>query len=138
MKPDNCLFCKIANGEIEAATIFEDKNFKVILDRFPGSKGHTLIIPKEHIENIYDLDAETASKMFALTTMIAKGIKKELNCDGLNILQNNGKAAGQTVFHFHIHLIPRFRGDGMKFKWETIQYTEEELQEIADCIKEKL
>lgn len=133
-----CLFCNIANGMMESATIFENSEFRVILDKFPGAKGHTLIIPKEHIEDIYDLDAETAGKLFALATIVAKSLKKILNCDGMNLLQNNGIIAGQTVFHFHLHLIPRYNNDGLKFAWETMKFSDDELGAIAAEIKKEL
>lgn len=128
---NNCLFCKIAAGELESATIFENNEFRVILDKFPSGKGHALIMPKEHYENIYDLDAETAGKMFGLATVVARSLKKVLNCEGMNVLQNNGEIAGQTVMHFHIHLIPRFEGDGMNFHWKTQQFGDEEMKELA-------
>jgi histidine triad (HIT) family protein len=134
----NCLFCSIANGFMESATIFENSEFKVILDKFPGAKGHTLIIPKEHIENIYEMDVETAGKLFALATIVAKALKEVFNCDGMNILQNNGEAAGQTVFHFHLHLIPRFEKDGLCFNWDTIKFTDDQLSEIANSIAKEL
>lgn len=133
-----CLFCSIAHGAMESATVFENSEFKVILDKFPGAKGHTLIMPKEHIDDIYDLDVETAGKLFALTTVVAKALKSVLNCDGMNILQNNGKIAGQTVMHFHMHLIPRFDNDGLDFAWETKQFTDTELEAIAGEIKIQL
>lgn len=131
MDKQDCLFCNISKGKMNAATIFENSEFKVILDRFPAAKGHTLIIPKEHVENIFELDSETAAKLFALATHIAKVLKNVIKCDGMNVLQNNGKVAGQTVFHFHLHLIPRFEDDNVNFKWKTMQFTEEQLDEIA-------
>lgn len=130
----NCIFCNIINGQMESATIFENSEFKVILDRFPAAKGHTLIIPKEHIENIFELDSELGSRLFALASHIAKVIKQKYKCEGLNLLQNNGAVAGQTVNHFHMHLIPRYEGDKVKFGWENLQVTEEELKEIAQEI----
>lgn len=129
-----CLFCSIAHGSMESATLFENSDFRVILDKFPGAKGHTLILTKEHVENIYDLDAETAGKLFAMATIVAKALKKVLNCDGMNLLQNNGEVAGQTVNHFHLHLIPRFNDDGLKFAWETKQFSDDELEAIAKQI----
>ena len=108
MKED-CLFCKIARGKIPSATIYEDSHFRVILDVNPATKGHCLIIPKEHFDNIYDLDAETAGKLFSLATCIARAMRDALGCEGLNLVQNNGEIAGQTVFHFHLHLIPRYK-----------------------------
>ncbi len=133
-----CLFCSITNGSMASTTIFENSKFKVILDKFPGAKGHTLIIPKEHYDDIYELDAETAGNLFALTSIVAKALKKILKCEGMNILQNNGKIAGQTVMHFHIHLIPRFEDDGLKFEWETKQFDDEELEEIAEQVKKEI
>ncbi|PKM93559.1 MAG: HIT family protein [Firmicutes bacterium HGW-Firmicutes-1] len=131
MSQQKCVFCSIVSGEIPSATIYENSEFKVILDVFPSGVGHTLIFPKEHFENIYDLDAETARKLFAFVTMVARALKKVLNCDGMNILQNNGEIAGQTVFHFHMHLIPRFAGDGLKFNWPTKKFTQEEMDNLA-------
>lgn len=133
-----CLFCNIANGVMESSTVFENSEFRVILDKFPGAKGHTLIMPKEHIENIYELDAEKAGKMFALATVVAKAIKKVTKCEGLNILQNNGACSGQTVLHIHLHLIPRFENDGIRFGWETQKFSEDELDQIAMEIKKEI
>ena len=134
MEKQDCIFCKIAKGTMEAAVVFENSEFKVILDAFPSGKGHTLIIPKEHITNIYEIDGDTAGKLFGLATHVAKALKKVLNCDGINIIQNNEEAAGQTVFHLHMHIIPRFKNDGLKFAWETKQYSKEEMEEIAKLI----
>lgn len=123
---------------MESATIFENSEFKVILDAFPAVKGHTLIIPKQHIENIYEINAETAGKLFTLATEVARALKKVYKCDGMNILQNNGKVAGQTVFHFHLHLIPRFSDDGISFGWDTKKFTKEEFEEIAANIAKEI
>lgn len=114
---DNCIFCKIANGEIPSSTIYEDDLFRVILDLSPASKGHALILPKKHMANIYEMDDTTAEKVFVLASRIAKAMKTALNCDGLNIVQNNGEIAGQTVFHFHMHIIPRYINDGQSITW---------------------
>lgn len=132
----DCLFCKIANGEFDSATVFENHEFRVIMDKFPSMKGHALIMPKEHYENIYDLDVDTAGKIFALATEVARAVKMVTGCTGLNVLQNNGAVAGQTVMHFHLHVIPRFEDDGLdsKFKWPTKSFSDEELGEIADQI----
>jgi histidine triad (HIT) family protein len=118
--------------------VFESQEFRVILDKFPSGKGHTLILPKEHFNDIYDLDAETAGKLFGLATVVAKAIKKVTGCDGLNILQNNGVAAGQTVMHFHLHLIPRFENDGLKFNWPTQAFDDEELVAISEEIGKEI
>ena len=101
---ENCIFCKIANGEIPAATLYEDENFRVILDLGPASKGHALILPKSHAANIYELSDEMAAKAMILAKKMATAMTAALKCDGFNIVQNNGECAGQTVFHFHMHL----------------------------------
>lgn len=132
---DNCLFCGIANGDIKSATIFENNDFRVILDRFPSNYGHALILTKEHFDDIYQMDSETAGKLFALVSVVAKAIRKATDCEGMNILQNNGSVAGQTVFHFHLHLIPRYQEDGFGLPWKTKEVTEEELQKLAAEIR---
>ncbi len=131
MKNNDCIFCKITNGEIPSVTIYEDELFQVILDRGPASKGHALIIPKEHYEDLYDLSEEMTAKAFVLAKKLTAKMTKALTCDGFNIVQNNKEASGQTVFHFHIHLIPRFLNDDAKVGWNVHGITDEEMQEIA-------
>lgn len=109
MMEKDCIFCKIAAGEIPARTIYEDNEFRVILDASPASKGHALILPKEHYANIYEIDEEIIAKAAKLARRLAAHMTKTLGCDGFNIVQNNGEVAGQTVFHFHMHLIPRYK-----------------------------
>ena len=111
MKDNNCIFCKLANGEIPTATIYEDEDFRVILDANPAAKGHALILPKEHYANLYELDDELAGKSMILAKKMITKLTKALDCDGYNIVQNNGEAAGQTVFHYHVHMIPRHKDD---------------------------
>ena len=113
MKDENCIFCKIANGGIPSATLYEDEDFRVILDLGPATRGHALILPKEHYAK------KMAAKMMEV-----------LHCDGVNVVQNNGEAAGQTVFHFHIHLIPRYEGDGAGVTWAPGTLTDETREEI--------
>ena len=137
MKED-CIFCKIAKGEIRSATVYEDSHFTVILDVNPATKGHCLIIPKEHFDNIYDLDGETAGKLFALATCIARAMRDALKCDGLNLVQNNGEIAGQTVNHFHLHLIPRYEADGLNLNWPQQEISAEQLEEIRQSIKKSI
>ncbi|ROR23663.1 histidine triad (HIT) family protein [Mobilisporobacter senegalensis] len=138
MKKDECIFCKIAAGEIPSACVYEDDDFKAILDISPASKGHVIIIPKNHADNIFDLTKDEAAKVFVIAANIGKILMNELNCDGLNVLQNNGAAAGQTVFHFHMHLIPRFENDKVKITWTSTKYIEGEMDQLAKAIKEKL
>ena len=134
----NCIFCKIANGEIPSSTIYEDEFFRVILDLSPATKGHALILPKQHMANIFEMDDTTAEKVFVLAKRIAKAMKSALNCDGLNIVQNNGEVAGQTVFHFHMHIIPRYDKDGQHITWIPGTSETDERETIAAQIKSLL
>ena len=138
MNKDDCIFCKIANGEIPSATVYEDSICRVILDVNPANKGHALIIPKEHFDNIYSMDAETAAKIFNIATEVAKAQKAELNPDGLNILQNNGEAAGQTVFHFHMHLVPRYIKDNVTMTWIPGKADTEELSALSKALRKRI
>lgn len=132
---ENCIFCKIANGEIPSATLYEDEDFRVILDLGPVSKGHALILPKAHAANIYELPDETAGKAMILAKHMATRLRDGLHCDGFNIVQNNGEIAGQTVFHFHMHLIPRKAGDQAVPEWEHLSLSDDEMKEICDKMK---
>lgn len=135
MKDVNCIFCKIANGDIPSATLYEDDNFRVILDLGPATKGHALIVPKEHFANLFELPEELIAQAFVLAGKMAARMKDALNCDGFNIVQNNGISAGQTVFHFHIHLIPRYDHDGAGISWKPGSLTEETKNEILSKMK---
>ncbi len=138
MIKDDCIFCKIAKGDIPSATIYETGDFKCILDVAPANKGHALIITKEHYDNIFQLDAETAAKIFSFATVAAKAIKEETGCEGMNVLQNNGEVAGQTVNHFHLHLVPRNTGDGVNVSWAPKETVSEEQQALAKSIKKRI
>ena len=135
---NNCIFCKIAAGEIPSSTVYEDGEFRVIMDISPAAKGHCIILPKEHAANIFELSEETAGKIFAVAKKVATAMKEELGCEGINVLQNNGEAAGQTVFHFHMHIIPRYEGGPKMVSWEPGEPSSEELAELAECIKKEL
>lgn len=118
MKDENCIFCKILAGEIPSTAVYEDDDFKAILDVNPAARGHVIILPKNHAAHIYELPDEDASKIMIVAKKIATAIEKAYHCDGVNILQNNGEAAGQTVFHLHVHVIPRFKGDTVNIGWK--------------------
>ena len=135
---DDCIFCKLANGIIPTRSIYEDENFKVILDAAPATRGHALILPKEHAANLYELPAETAAKAFVLARKLAPDMTKTLSCDGFNVVQNNGISAGQTVFHFHVHIIPRYENGPDMVTWAPGKATPEELAEISSSIREEL
>ncbi len=134
MKDDNCIFCKLANGEIPTATLYEDDDFRVILDTSPASKGHALILPKEHYPNLYELPDDLASKVLVLAKKMITKMTGILGCDGYNIVQNNGTSAGQTVFHFHLHMIPRNTGDDVGLKWKMGELTDEDRDDILKAI----
>jgi histidine triad (HIT) family protein len=112
---NDCIFCKIIAGELPSYKIYEDSSFVAILNRFPAAKGSVLLIPKEHSANIFGLTDECLEKLMPLAKKIAEKMQSALKPDGINFLQNNGKAAGQEVFHYHLHIIPRYEGDGLRF-----------------------
>ena len=133
---DECIFCKIAAGEIPSATLYEDDDFRVILDLGPASKGHALILPKEHYRNLFDLDDELAAKVMVLAKKMVNQLKDVLGCDGYNIVQNNEEVAGQTVFHFHMHLIPRYKGDEVGLTWKAGELSDEVRDEILKKVRD--
>ena len=137
MRQDNCIFCKIAAGDIPSATIYEDNDFRVILDIEPASKGHALILPKEHYANLYELSDELAAKALIVAKKVITKMTGILGCDGYNVVQNNGEAAGQTVFHFHIHLIPRYKDDNVNIGWSQGNLTEDIKAEILSGMNEE-
>ena len=134
MREENCIFCKIAAGEIPSATLYEDDDFRVILDIEPASEGHALILPKEQYANLYEMEDELVAKAHVLAKKMITKLTNILECDGYNILQNNGSAAGQTVFHFHIHLIPRYKDDNVKVGWKPGKLTDEVKEKILSKI----
>ena len=138
MRDDNCIFCKLANGDIPTNTIYEDADFRVILDASPAAKGHALILPKQHYANMFEIDDEVLAKAAKLAKKVITHEKEVLGCDGYNVLQNNGEAAGQTMFHFHIHLIPRYKDDDTKIIFAENSLTEEDAKKIIDLITKDL
>lgn len=132
----NCIFCKLANGEIPTKSIYEDENFNVILDMGPATKGHALILPKQHYKNLYELPEETAGEVMKLAKKMVIKMTEKLGCDGFNLVQNNNEVAGQTVFHFHLHLIPRYENDNQRILWKPTEVTSEELEKIQKQITE--
>ena len=138
MKYENCIFCKIGSGDIPSYKLYEDEDFKVFLDLSPTSYGHALIIPKEHYKNLFELDDTIASKALVLAKKVGAAMMNTLHCDGLNVLQNNGEAAGQTMFHFHIHLIPRYKEDDTKIIFAENSLTEDDAKKIIDLITKDL
>lgn len=138
MKKDDCIFCKIANGEIPSDTVYEDDKYRAILDLSPAVKGHTLIIPKDHFDDLLSADEETLESVLKLAQRIGAAQLRALKCDGFNVVQNNGEAAGQTVHHLHVHIIPRYNGGAKMVAWEQLKSEPEEQQKIAGEIKAAL
>jgi histidine triad (HIT) family protein len=131
MRKEDCIFCKLANGVIPTRTVYEDEGFRVILDMAPISRGHSLILPKEHMLDLYELSADSAQKIIPVAQKMAVHMRDKLGCDGLNLLQNNGESAGQTISHFHIHMIPRYTGNALHF-----QHQEATPQELDDILRQ--
>lgn len=138
MKKDDCIFCKIANGEIPSDTVYEDDKYRAILDLSPAVKGHTLILPKDHFDDLLSADEETLESVLKLAQRIGAAQLKALKCDGFNVVQNNGEAAGQTVHHLHVHIIPRYKDGAKMVAWEQLKSEPEEQQKIAGEIKAAL
>lgn len=131
---DNCIFCKIANGDIPSRKLYEDENFVVIMDLSPATKGHSLVIPKEHFANLYEMPAELAGEAMKVAQKMAVKMVAALGADGFNIVQNNGEVAGQTVFHFHMHLIPRYKDSEPCITWTPQSMSAEELDAVKEVI----
>ncbi|HET8574831.1 MAG TPA: HIT family protein [Candidatus Paceibacterota bacterium] len=136
MKND-CLFCKIAAGEIPSEKIFEDENTFAFLDIHPTNPGHTLVIPKEHFENLYEIPDKILSALFITTKKLAKAVKAGTKADGINIMMNNEPAAGQVIFHAHVHVIPRFQNDGLTL-WPGKDYENGRAAEVAKQIAKNI
>lgn len=139
MKKDDCIFCKIANGEIPSNTVYEDDKFRAILDLSPANEGHTLVIPKNHFDDALSAEDDTVGGIFETAVKVARGVKKALNCDGINIVQNNGEAAGQTVHHLHVHIIPRYSSEKEKIvTWVQHESKPERQAEIEALIRKNI
>ncbi|WOS96798.1 HIT family protein [Nosocomiicoccus massiliensis] len=140
MSENKTVFEMIIDRDIDANIIYEDDKFIAFLDAFPVVKGHTLVVPKKRIENIFDLDDETANDYMKVIRNVSKAVHDTFNPEGLNVIQNNGEFAGQSVFHIHFHILPRYKDehDGFGYKWEDIEFTKEEREQFAEAIKSKL
>ncbi len=135
---NDCIFCKIISGEFASATIYENDEFKVILDRFPANEGHVLILTKAHVTNIFELDPDVGARLFRLAVQIAGVMQRTLGFEHMNVLQNNGILAGQTVPHFHLHLVPRYENDGVQISNKTIDLTDEQMEAMRKKIADAL
>lgn len=138
MVKDDCIFCKLAGGIIPTVSLYEDDDFRVILDAGPASRGHALILPKQHYQDICELDESVGAKVLGLAARIGKAMKIGLGCAGFNLVQNNGEAAGQTVMHFHMHVIPRYEGGPQMVAWNPGAIEEEDAKQIVQAVKAHL
>ena len=132
---DDCIFCKLANGIFATNSIYEDGDFNIILDASPATPGHALILPKEHYANIYEMPEELLAKAMKLAKHQVLHMKEVLRADGFNVVQNNGETAGQTVMHYHLHLIPRYENDGQEINWRPTSPQEEAQKQLAEKLK---
>ncbi len=132
----DCIFCKIAAGEIPSTTLYEDDKVRVIFDAGPATVGHALVIPKSHVANVFEIDDELLAHAHIVAKKIATALKEATGCQGVNILQNNGEVAGQSVFHLHIHIIPRYDKDDANIKWTPGTQDTEKLAGILAKVKE--
>ena len=137
MKKDDCIFCLLANGDIPTNTIYEDEEFRVIMDNAPATKGHALVLPKDHYADIYEINPEVLGRAVQVGQKVIKHATKILGCEGYNLVQNNGEVAGQTVFHFHLHLIPRYAAmdNSQMIKWTPVEGDAEALKALTEALK---
>ena len=133
-----CIFCAIVEGKIPSAKVYEDEHIFAFMDIAPANPGHLLIIPKQHYRNIFDMPAEVGSRIMEAAVPLAAAIRKALNPDGLNLFQSNEAAGFQKVFHFHLHLIPRWEGDPLRLPWKPSEGDIEEINNIAKRIQKVL
>lgn len=135
---DECVFCKILLGELPAHFVYEDDLVVAFLSLEQPNPYKVLVVPHEHVETIYDLNDEQASAIFKATVKIARGVRDVSKCDGMNLVQSNDRAGQQDVFHFHLHIVPRFFGDGIVFDWDNTPAPQEKLRQFAQEIRTKL
>ncbi len=133
----DCIFCEIASKDAEAEVIFENENFVAFLDINPVNYGHTLVVPKKHFDNFLTIPTDDLSELTKITQYLAGAVKRALKADGFNIISNNGNSAGQSVFHFHYHIIPRYEND-FHMRPRTIEYKQSEIELYRDKIKESV
>ena len=134
----SCIFCEILSGQVPASFVYQSEEVFAIMSLDQPNPYKVLVVPRSHIENIYDLSAEDAAHIFQATVKIARAIREASGCEGLNLVQSNGRAGQQDVFHFHLHLIPRFYNDSIILSWQNTQAERSELNRMAEEICSKL
>ena len=133
---ENCIFCKIIKCEIPSKKVYEDNDTLAFLDINPANTGHTIVVPKKHFENIYKIDEDVLESLIKTVKKVATTIKENLKADGINIIQNNGRQAGQIVNHVHFHIIPRFKGDKVIITYQPQKVQEKDLNDVLEKLKE--
>lgn len=132
---EECIFCKIVNGKIPSAKVYEDRGIISFLDIMPANRGHCLIVPKEHYETFLDISDEDLKNLIVAAKKVAKALSLSIGNGSYNIVMNNGKEAGQIVAHAHLHIIPRFKGDRLRLKWSHKKYEENEMRDMQEKIR---
>jgi histidine triad (HIT) family protein len=135
---NDCVFCRIVAGQIPSTRVFEDEHTLAFLDIGHVNPGHTLVAVKKHAANVFELEEVQAEAIARAIVRVSRALKKAFEPEGLSVYQANGKPAGQTVFHYHVHLLPRHAGDGMELTWPVKSPTREQLEAYAAKIREKL
>lgn len=131
---DDCIFCKIVKGEIPGYTVYQDGNTLAFLDINPNTKGHTLVIPKNHAGNINDMDEGDVEAVFGAVKKVVGGLQTAIKPEGFNLVVNQGEVAGQVIDHFHCHIIPRYTDDGIEYSAKGANLSQEEFQELAKSV----
>ena len=134
---NDCIFCKLAKNEAPSKKVYEDSDVLAFLDINPASKGHAVVITKKHFENVYDVNEHELNKVMGVVKKLAGRMKDQLKAEGVNILQNNGRHAGQLVSHIHFHVIPRYENDSIFIKFPRMQLSEEEMKDVQNKLKEE-
>lgn len=132
---EDCIFCKIIDGKIPSAKVYEDDSIMGFLDIMPANKGHCLIVPKKHYETLLDIPDNDLANLIKATKKVAKALSLSIGNGSYNLIMNNGKEAGQLVAHAHIHIVPRFKGDRLRIKWSHKKYEENEMKEMQEKIR---
>jgi len=136
--PSDCIFCKIVQNQIPASIVYDSDSILAFLDVNPLASGHLLVIPKVHANQLIDLPEKIASEIGRVLPKLGQALLRVSGADGFNVLQNNGEVAGQVVGHVHFHLIPRFKGDGLGYRWNAGAYEDGQMNDVSDLFKQAL
>ena len=135
---DECIFCQIIAHESPAVFLYEDESVAAFMDIYPATRGHGLIVPRQHVRNIYDVTPQTAAAVTAAAVRLAPALRDATNADGMNLWQSSERVAGQVIFHFHMHLLPRYAGDGLHVPGNRRRASTAELDGLAAAVRQRL